>query len=439
MFSKLIYVLPFITLLIFFINIYFKGNTIQSCLTFVFVCLPLMSLKVTPEKWGAFTVFDVIAWYCALILYKDFSTLVPKFKGYWFLFLSLVSIVLLGGLFSEFSDRAFLYTLKLFPIFIIARCIVIECVQNEGFHLKIINSLKISYVIALVFLFIQMVVGLKFTFYPELGPNTIDPIVHIIRYPGVFYDSQASGQYLCIGCFLFLYIPPNTSLKLTLLNYSVFFAALLATIYAGSRSAFGGLVIGFLVVFIMSNARFKLLSIVSIISVAFLLYLNSPNVGIFTRSNTLSEDYLFRQSLWVEAYEIAKKHIFLGIGSGNYQPYIMKYAQEQYLEILPGEFLYFDQPENGYLKILVEFGLIGFTIFLMFIIFPLIQGVAAFIKGAVSNNISFLIAGVLCWLVAFNTVYSIADVRILLIVVTLVCLTLTYPTQKTIIYYDDAE
>src|SRR5690606_8230056 len=98
-----------------------------------------------------------------------------------------------------------------------------------------------------------------------------------------------------------------------------------------------------------------------------LIFENSP---VFSRSGTFSEDLQFRQSIWSDAYNITKDNPYFGIGWGNYQNYIMRHKQDQYL-ILNDEILYFDQPENGYLKVLVELGFFGFAIFLLFIIKPL--------------------------------------------------------------------
>jgi len=48
----------------------------------------------------------------------------------------------------------------------------------------------------------QMIVGLRFTFYPDLNPNvTTDDG---IRYPGFFMDSQMNSQFLGMLSFLFL-------------------------------------------------------------------------------------------------------------------------------------------------------------------------------------------------------------------------------------------
>lgn len=433
MFYKLIYILPVITLLLFGLNSFFRKHTVQSYLLFVLTLLPLMSLKVTPEKYGAITVFDVTCIYALVFMFKEFSKINTSGKNeiYLILFILFISIVLLGGLASEFPDRAYRNTLKIIPIFIFGRFFITECAKDHAFHRKAIKALKISYFSALCFLFIQMIVGLKFTFYPSLGYNTIDPVSSIIRYPGVFFDSQASGQYLSMGSFLFLYFNDGAQKREKILSYLVVILAIIAITFAGSRSAFGGLAVGSLIVFLFAGKQYIKYGLAILVSGFCLFSLIDPQVGLFTRSKSLNQDYLFRLELWKEAYEVATEHPVLGIGAENYQAYVTKHIQDQYLEILPGEFMYFDQPENGYLKILVEYGFIGFTIFLLFIILPFIKGGILYAKNLIDNKVVFLFAALVCWLIAFNTVFSISDVRLLIMIASMLFLIICYPLKKT--------
>ncbi|MVN90603.1 O-antigen ligase family protein [Mucilaginibacter aquatilis] len=436
MLDKLIYILPGIVLLLFAVNIFYKGNNVQSCLLFVLTLLPLMDLKVTNEAWGGFKVFDVICLYSLVFLLKEF-TVINHYNPngfYFFLFVLFAAIVLLGGLASEFPSRAYLNFFKVLPIFVFARFFLTECYKDPTFHKKAVNGLKIAYVGALSFLLIQSVVGLRFTFYPQLSPNTIDPIFKIIRYPGVFYDSQASGQYLALGSFLFLYVDKAASRKVHLLNYLVFVLAIAGISLAGSRAAFGGFALGLIMVFFMAARQYRVYGLVAVVVGYLIFSFVSLQTGVFDRTKNLSEDFLFRQSIWKEAFEISKKHPLLGIGSGNYQNYVIRHAQGQYLEVENGQLVYFDQPENGYLKIMSELGFIGFGIFVLFLIIPFLKGFIYYIKGIYNSNVAFFMAGLISWAIAFNTVYSIYDYRILIMVVSMIVLIVSYP-----VYDDEAE
>lgn len=436
MLNNLIFILPVITLLLFALNVVIKGNTVESYLLFILLFLPLMDLKITKEAWGGFKTFDAINYYALLFLFRDFTNIDLKNRTnfYFSLFVLFITIMLLSGLASEFPDRTYVNIFKALPIFIFARHFVKECYKTPSFHYKAIAALKVSYLVALVFIFIQWAVGLRFTFYPTLSPNTIDPVFHIIRYPGVFYDSQGSGQYLAMGSFLLLYFRKDASRKIKALHYAIFLMAIIGINIAGSRAAFGGFAIGLVIAFFIAAKRYRIMGLVVVLLGSVILTTISIHNGIFDRTKTLSDDLSFRQSIWKEAYEIAQKHPFLGIGTANYQNYVMRHAQGQYLEVEDGQLVYFDQPENGYLKILVEMGFIGFAIFLLFLVWPLITGIVFYYRGIFDRRIAFLMASLISWLVAFNTVYSIYDYRILTMVVSMIVLIVSYPVTETELY-----
>jgi O-antigen ligase len=305
-----------------------------------------------------------------------------------------------------------------------------ECLKDPSFFFRVINGLKISYITALVFLFIQVIIGLKFTFYPGLSINTVDPVFHVVRYPGVFFDSQAHGQFLAIGSFLFLFHEKGTSKKTITWNYLLFIATVVGIVFAGSRAALGGFGLGVVLIVLLAGRKYLLYGILFSIIGAIIYFTVLHTAGIFDRTKNLSDDYLFRKGIWDEAFDISKKHPYLGIGSGNYQKYVMKHVQDQYLEIEDGKLVYFDQPENGYLKIIVELGYLGFAVFALFILQALKKGLANKIKGIFDSRVVFFMSALISWLVAFNTVYSIYDYRILIMVACMVVLILAYPPNK---------
>lgn len=435
----LIYILPGITLLLFFINLFYKGNTVESCLLFIMTLLPLMNLKITTEAYGGFRIFDIITLYAFVFLFKDFiSVSLEGIKGNYFLIFVILSIIILiGGLASEFPGRAYLSTLKVMPIFIFSRFFLIAYTKDSEFSAKAIKALKTAYLMALVFLLIQVIVGLKFTFYPVLGPNTIDPVFQIIRYPGIFYDSQAHGQYLIMGCFLFLFTQPRDNAREIVINYAICVAGLASALIAGSRSALGGFFVGLVVMLLIGNRRFRLYGIIAILLGFVVLKVAAPETAVFQRSKDLSQDYEFRKDLWISALRISNEHPLLGIGTDNYQTYVKRHAQNQYLEIDAGEYLYFDQPESGYLKLLVEWGYIGFVLFMLFLLIPITTGTFNRLARGSNFRNSIFIASLASWMVAFTTVYSIADYRIMIMVACMLVLIITSYSSNQIVPEDE--
>ncbi|WP_316790915.1 O-antigen ligase family protein [Pedobacter frigoris] len=431
--ENLIFILAALTLLMFVLNVFYNGNTVESCLIFILTCLPLMNLKITPEAMGGFKTFDFICFYGLIFLLKDFTTIQLKTRqNFYFVFFVILSIILvIGGLASEFPNRTFFSFIKFLSIFIFGRFLLISCYKDPSFHQRVIAALKASYLMALVFLGLQFIFGLGFTFYPKLGPNTIDPIFHMVRFPGIFYDSQAHGQYLAMGSFLFLYVEEGTKRNVRLLNYLVFILAVIGLNLAGSRAPIGGFVIGLFAILFILSGKYRLYGgIVIVLAITFYMVI-APTTGVFQRAENLSEDYLFRKNLWEEALVISQENSLLGIGSGNYQDHITRHNQDQYLEIEDGLFLYFDQPENGYLKILVEFGYIGFGVFALMLIIPLLKAIIGYFRNTFDRKVIFLMASLLSWAVAFSTVYSISDYRIMIVMAVMIILIISYPEKQT--------
>lgn len=424
------YILPALAVLLFFLNIFYRGNTVESYLTFILALLPLMDLKVTIEAYGGFKVFDVVCYLSFIFLFKDFITinLNQKRNDFYFgLVAMFLIIMLIGGLASEFPGKTYLNVVKALPIFIFARFLMTEAFNNPEFYIKAIRALKVSYVTALIFLALQVAIGLSFTFYPGLSPNTVDPVFHIIRYPGIFYDSQAHGQYLAIGAFLFLYVEEGSPRKIYIQNYLVFGLAIVALYLAGSRSAFGGFLVGAFVVFMMAARKYAIYACLGLAAAYAIITALSVQSGVIDRAGKISEDLVFRQSIWKEAFDISQKHPWLGIGTGNYQNYVIRHNQDQYLEVEDGQLVYFDQPENGYLKIMVEMGFIGFGIFALFILVPLFKGLGNYLKGIYDRQVAFFMGSIIAFLVAFNTVYSIYDYRLQMMLVSMIVLIVAYP------------
>jgi O-antigen ligase len=145
----------------------------------------------------------------------------------------------------------------------------------------------------------------------------------------------------------------------------------------------------------------------------------SQSLIMFKRKDDFNNSLDFRATIWQEAYDIYRAHPLLGIGIGNYKDYVSRYAQDQYL-VLENEIVFLDQPENGYLKILTEFGAPGFLVVFALILGAVIGSLRAWVKKQTDGRVLLFIAPVISWLVSFISLYSITDRRNLIV---LVCLT----------------
>jgi O-antigen ligase len=137
----------------------------------------------------------------------------------------------------------------------------------------------------------------------------------------------------------------------------------------------------------------------------------------------MEETYDFRYAIWQDAIDIFMKNPFFGIGLGNYSNYVSVHNPDQ-VWVVDNEFVYFDHPESGYLKFLTELGLSGFVAIYGFILTPMIRGFFTYVKTR-DLSVILLTAAVVSWMVGFWSTYSFGDVRIKILIVTILCLIIT--------------
>jgi O-antigen ligase len=243
-----------------------------------------------------------------------------------------------------------------------------------------------------------------------------------IRYPSFFQDPQKYAQFLSATSFLFLFFFKEIY-RLPLINILFICLSFLALMYTGGRAGLGGWSVGFLIFLIFSNSKLKITSIIVFIFLALIVYYYSDSFSMFHRSS-LGDAYDFRVSIWQDAINIFSHHPFFGIGIGNYSNYVSVHNPDQFW-ISDNKITYFSHPESGYLKFLTEFGILGFTLIITFILFPIILAFNYFIKSK-DINIILIISALSSWLVGFYTVYSLDDSRIRVLIVILIGLLITY-------------
>lgn len=414
-------------MLIFIIAVLLNKNPRKYFLLFVIFSLPFIDLPITPTNWGGYKVFDALSFFIFFLLIKDFLLSSLKNKFYLFVFTSLILSTIFGSLISEFQIHSLLRVISLFSICIYAKLLMDELNKNEKFHIQIIQAIKVVCLFSIIFLIIQMIIGLDFTFYREVNRNTQD--YRGLRYTSFFHDPQKYQQFLAMTSFLFLINFKNIKIP-KVNNYFFFLLIILAMSTTGGRSAFIGLFVGLFLMFITFDIHFKKIVFV-FFSIAFfgaLFY--SDTILIFQRSETFSEDYLYRASLWQEAFDILKEHPFLGIGYGNFHNYAINNSDNYFINF-NNDIVFFDQPESGYWLLLTELGIIGFSIIILFFLKPIFSRISTYNVFSKGNLLIVYIAAIISWMVAFTSVYSISDVRILIPLVTIICLLVTFNADKS--------
>ena len=420
------YIIALITILAFGYFI-FKKPTVETYVLFVAFSLPFIDTKILPLAYGLVKVFDVLTVVALVLFFKEFISFKASSKGkiYAVLVVLFWILLVLSKMNSAYPFNNLHFIYQPFTIFIFARFLIIYLEQKPMALNKFISAFQLSVIILVAVVYIQLLVGTSFTYSTDLSTNIVNADSGLVRYPGLFQDSQICGQFLAMGSFSFLYFKPTIELKKKK-RYLLFFGLTIIAIFlAASRSSIGGFAIGVGFLLLFQNNKIKLIAASLGIGFAMLVFIAQPKEGVFSRTASISEDYLFRKSIWDETGDIIREYPLLGIGFANFQKYIIRYKQDLYLEKKGGgEFYYFNQPENGYLKVLVEQGYLGFFIFVALLLIPIINVIldARIIRA--DKRITYPIAAVLAWAVAFNSNYSLLDYRILLAVAIFVSLTI---------------
>lgn len=395
-----------------------------------------MGFGVTSEAYGALTVFDAICYFGFVFFFNDFIIINRKKTFYFTLFFILLAILLAGSIHSKFIHHSLLSILSILPIFIFAKLLLKELAVNPGIKTRIIKTFQIFFYVAVIFMALQVIFGLQITFYKDLNPNV--DTSEGIRYPGFFADAQINSLFLAMMSFLFLINFKNYS-KPTYRNFMLFGAVVITLFYSGGRSAFLGLSVSLLFLLLFFSARLKYFIAASFLTVLIIIPFLKDSFILFQRLGSIDESYQFRSYIWKEAYEIFENNKLLGIGIGNYKDFVERYSPDQYYVLEDGSILILDQPENGYLKVLTEAGFFGFIISFCFILIPLIKGIYFHLSIKKNYLNLLLIAAVICWFVSFNSLYTLSERRIIILLTSVICFIISSTDRKAIMNKDYQE
>jgi O-antigen ligase len=391
----------------------------RSYILYVLYLFPFIDLFITPVQYGGFSVFDGISLISFILIFHRIRFTGQNTK-YLVLFFLLLAVLMIGAAQSQYFAEALIPYLKAVLLFFFAKCILEEINEDPGFGLKLIRVLKVVALVSVAFVFLQVVVGLRFTFYAALNTNTNTGAESTLRYPSFFHDAQKYAQFAAMAAFLFLIDTEKTPLTL-LKKTGLFLAVVMALILSGGRAAFLGLAVGIVFLIMVGRLKYKLLGLVGVVLVAGIGFAYSDRIPLFNRSESVDESYEIRNNYWQKALRIYDDNQVWGIGIGNYRNYVSQYAQDQYWLMENGDILYFDHPESGYLKFLVEFGIVGFCLSMLFFLVPIGSFVGEYLKHKCYTPF-FLIASVISWMVSFVTVYTLSDLRIASLLTLIVCL-----------------
>lgn len=400
---------------------------------YILLVSPLLGLLIIPGELGI-TNFNLLSVIFILFFYRQKYVHLKGGTIYIILLILFLIAAITGAYFAEsLNIDAARTSIDFITIFIFVKILIEECLADDLFFYDIINWLKTVLVFSIIFLGCQFVLGPSFSLVSSQNPNILED--SLIRYPSFFIDPQTFSQFLAGTSFLCL-IKEKDEEKISTKNYLLLIVSLIAIFFTGGRGGFGGWVAGFSLVVLFGNAKYRMYAIVLGIILFIIVYNFQSSFPMFTRSDDISDSYEFRYSIWKDAFQIFLNHPLVGIGPGDYANYVSVHNPEQHW-MLNNEVLYYNHPESGYLKFLVEYGAIGFIAIMSFILVPVAKGFLSFFKYKDSSFI-LLISGVVSWLAGFYTVYSLDDIRIKIMIIVFLCLLITN-YKRFLPDYEDTE
>ena len=388
-----------------------KEKTNLAYIKYMLYAYPFLGIDLLPSLFS-FNIFDFLTIFFFFFLYNRYTTSKSNSPLYINLFVLFTLLLFAGVYFSEQITRETgtallqLFSLIIF-IFILYQVLIFE----KNAKAKIFAGLRFMLLFSFVFLLIQYLIGPGFSFAKSENINVAGGVA--IRYPSFFQDPQKYAQFLSVLSFLVL-IPAqneeNDNRKLSIVLAILSVCALLLT---GGRAGLGGWLVGMIFLASLGNPIYRAQLILVLLALGSFAYAFQDQLPIFKRAD-LESSYIFRQMIWNDAMAIHQNNPWLGIGIGNYANYVSLHNPDQFW-IHNNEITFYDHPESGYLKLLVEFGLPAFGLLLFMILYTLYQNIHVYAKTKLIEFILYT-AAILSWLIGFYTVYSLGDIRIKLLV-----------------------
>jgi len=256
--------------------------------------------------------------------------------------------------------------------------------------------------------------------------------LQIYRAGGFFQDPQRAGAFLaCMITFLLLLSIRGRfrGMNLRFVVWAAIAVSCAALITTISRSAIlACLFVSGVALFASNrwNALAKLAVMGSAVIVAIVVTLTPADMWLsivpatvserFQRSN---EEFDNRLAIWFDTWDMFADHPLTGIGAGSFRSYLIETRPTtfNYYDIGTAEGVIYipDQPENGYLKILYEGGILGSIAALLVVGDALRRGIGVIARSntdpdARTEGIAAL-AGLMVFGITFVTLYTLGDPR----------------------------
>jgi probable O-glycosylation ligase (exosortase A-associated) len=205
--------------------------------------------------------------------------------------------------------------------------------------------------------------------------------------------------------------------RITFLACSVWIT--LCSIFTGSRGGFFGLAVGMLLMVVQTKERFKVLASIALIAVLAYPWIpvnyHGRIASIFAEEENRDESTKSRVVLWHIAFRMWENHPLAGVGLKNFS-FVKERDRNQFLDLIESDEMYnliFDQQRDShgfYTGIMAETGLVGATLFFIFLLRNLFWYRASlYMKSAKHRNMYQQLKGAQAGLIGFAVAAIFGD------------------------------
>ena len=309
-----------------------------------------------------------VALICSWLIYKFENNFVYNFKRNIIVILPIL-LFLLSGFFSYLHSPYQLASLNEFLrriIYCFLAIIIIDCFEDKKNLQRIVNFLVFATYIVCIYAVIQFI---DTRYFPAPPAKGLDPFIWRWAFGNRIFSTFGNPNFF--GDFLVVMSPivlalffKKKSLHLLVLWLLITFS----TVFSYSKGAWIGFGVGIIVFaflfigFILNVSRRKKVILILLMSV---FTISVVTGGILFQLKKRPDSSSFRVFTWLSCWEMINTHPIIGTGIGTFYLTYPSYRRPQIFFIEGMHNTESDHPENEFLEVFYDEGMIGISIFLL--------------------------------------------------------------------------
>ena len=312
-----------------------------------------------------------IALICSWLIYKFEDNFSYNFKNNIVVIFPIL-LFLLSGLFSSLHSPyqlASLNELLRRIIYCFLAIIIIDCFEDKKRLQRIVNVLIFTTYIVCIYAVVQFI---DTRYFPAPPAKGFDPFIWRWAFGNRIFSTFGNPNFF--GDFLVVMSPIVLALFFKKKSFHLLLLWVLmvfSIIFSYSKGAWIGFGVGIIVFtflfigFILNISRHK--KVISILLMS-LLTISVVTGGILFQLKKRPDSSSFRVFTWLSCWEMINTHPIIGTGIGTFYLTYPSYRRPQIFFIEGMHNTESDHPENEFLEVFYDEGMIGISIFLLLLI-----------------------------------------------------------------------